>query len=149
VNVVEEHTFPVRREELWKVLHDSKRMASWIPGCEKLEEIAPDRYAATLKIGVAAIKGTYNGVVEIKDKEFPSRYTLAVEGSATPGFVRGVATMELLEAGVDQTRLIVRGDAHVGGLIASVGQRFLSGIAHQLTRQLLRSIESEIRESSS
>ena len=144
MNIVEEHTFPVPREELWRVLHDAKGMANWIPGCERLDQIGPDRYAATLRVGVAAIKGTYQGVVEIRDKEFPSRYTLAVDGSATPGFVHGVATMELFEAGAGQSRLVVRGTAEVGGLIASVGQRFLSGIARQMTHQLLRNIEKEV-----
>ncbi len=144
MNIVEEHTFPVAREELWRVLHDASLMANFIPGCEKLEQVGPDRYAATMKVGVAAIKGSYTGFVEIKDKEFPSRYTLAVEGSAAPGFVRGVATMELVVKGNGQTLLIVNGDGQVGGLIASVGQRFLTGIARQMTQQLLKNIEKEV-----
>jgi carbon monoxide dehydrogenase subunit G len=144
VQIVEEHTFPVSREQLWHVLHDARRMANWIPGCETLDEVGPDRYAATLRVGVAAIKGTYKGVVEIKNKEFPSRYTLAVEGSATPGFVRGTALMELIEAGTDQTRLVVHGDAQVGGLIAAIGQRFLQGAARQQLQQLFKNIEREV-----
>jgi hypothetical protein len=144
MTIVEEHIFPVPREELWRVLHDARGMANWIPGCEKLEPIGPDRYAATLKVGVAAIKGTYQGSVEIRDKEFPTRYVLVVDGSAAPGFVRGVATMELFDAGAGRSRLVVRGDAQVGGLIASIGQRFLTGIARQMTQQLLRNIEKEI-----
>jgi len=144
VNIVEEHSFAVSREELWRVLHDTRQMANFIPGCEKLEEVGPDRYAATLKIGVAAIKGSYTGFVEIRDKEFPSRYTLAVEGSAAPGFVRGLATLELSDKGNGQTLLVVKGDAQVGGLIASVGQRFLTGIARQMTQQLLKNIEKEV-----
>jgi carbon monoxide dehydrogenase subunit G len=144
VNIVEEHTFPVSREELWRVLHDASLMANFIPGCEKLEQVGPDRYAATMKVGVAAIKGSYTGFVEIRDKEFPSRYTLAIEGSAAPGFVRGLATMELIDEGNGQTRLVVNGDGQVGGLIASVGQRFLTGIARQITQQLLKNIEKEV-----
>jgi carbon monoxide dehydrogenase subunit G len=42
--------------------------------------------------------------------------------------------------------LLVRGDAQVGGLIASVGQRFLTGIARQMTQQLLKNIEREVLE---
>lgn len=144
MTIIEEHTFQVPREELWRVLHDAKQMANWIPGCERLELVGPDRYAATLKVGVAAIKGSYTGFVEIKDKQFPERYTLSVEGSATPGFVRGVATLELSEIGSAQTRLVVTGNAQVGGLIASVGQRFITGIARQMTQQLLRNIEREV-----
>jgi carbon monoxide dehydrogenase subunit G len=146
VIIVEEHTFPVPREELWRVLHDAQHMSRWIPGCERLEQIGPDRYAATLKVGVASIKGSYTGFVEVRDKEFPDRYTLAVEGNASPGFVKGLARLELFDTGGGTTRLVVNGDAHVGGLIASVGQRFLTGIARQMTQQLLRNIERELLE---
>jgi len=146
MTIVEEHVFPVGREELWAVLHDAQQMAKWIPGCERLEEIAPDRYAATLKVGVASIKGSYTGVVEILDKHFPDHYTLAVEGRATPGFVKGTAKLELSAMSDGRTKLVVNGDAQVGGLIASVGQRFLAGIARQMTQQLLKNIEKEVLE---
>jgi uncharacterized protein len=146
VNIVESHVFPVGREELWRVLHDARQMARWIPGCEKLEEIGPDRYAATLKVGVAAIRGSYMGFVEIRDKQFPDRYTLEVQGTSTPGFVKGTARIELIDAGSGQTELVINGDAQVGGLIASVGQRFLTGVARQMTQQLLKNIEKEVLE---
>lgn len=137
------HTYPVSREALWALLLDAKRMVNWIPGCEKLEEIGPDRYAATLTVGVAAIRGTYAGIVQIGEKKYPSRYVLAVEGKAAPGFVRGTATMELVAQDDEHTILKVSADGHVGGLIASVGQRFLNGIATQLTKQLLENIRKE------
>ena len=146
MTIVEEHIFPVGRAELWAVLHNAQQMAKWIPGCERLEEIGPDRYAATLKVGVAAIKGLYTGVVQIQDKHMPEHYTLAVEGQATPGFVKGIARLELSDLGDGRTKLVVNGDAKVGGLIASVGQRFLAGIARQMTQQLLKNIEKEVME---
>jgi carbon monoxide dehydrogenase subunit G len=143
VTIDVEHTYPVSRETLWDLLHDPVRMAAWIPGCEKLDAVGPDRYAATMKIGVAAVKGTYTGFVQVADKQYPSSYSLTVDGSAPLGIVRGVATLELSELANCRTRLRVRTEAQVGGLIASVGQRFLSGIARQLTEQVLRNIEKE------
>ena len=140
-----EHVFQVSRDVLWQVLHDQTRMADWIPGCDKLEEIEPDRFAATMKIGVGAIKGTYKGTVQIGEKQEPSQYTLAVEGSAAPGFVRGKALMKLHVEDNNVTRLVIDADAQVGGLIASVGQRFVSGIAKQLTRELLANIEQSLQ----
>ena len=147
MNVNVSHVLPAPREAVWKLLHDPSRMAGWIPGCERLEPTGPDTYTATMSVGVAAVKGTYTGTVEIKDKVFPSRYTLVVEGNGKPGFVRGTAAMELTEEGADQTRLAIKAQAQVGGLIASVGQRFLGGIAQQLTKQMLKSIEEELRRS--
>jgi carbon monoxide dehydrogenase subunit G len=84
-------------------------------------------------------------LVRIGEKEFPSRYVLAVEGKAAPGFVRGSALMQLSACDADQTVLTVSAEAHVGGLLASVGQRYLNGIATQLTKQLLQNIETEAR----
>lgn len=143
MNIAAQHVFPVRREQLWSLLHDSTRLAQCIPGCEKLQEDGSGRYTATMKIGVAAIKGTYNGKVEIAEKQPPSHYKLSVEGSAAPGFVRGIASMDLSEQEADKTLLSVNAEAHVGGLLASVGQRFLSGIAKQMIERFFHNIEKE------
>jgi carbon monoxide dehydrogenase subunit G len=43
------------------------------------------------------------------------------------------------------TRLVIDADVQVGGLIASVGQRFVSGIAKQLMRELLVNIEQSLK----
>ncbi len=144
MNIKTDHVFQVPRQQLWDLLLDSKRLANCIPGCERLQEDGPDKYTAILKVGVASVKGTYTGRVEIRDKQPPSHYKLAVEGKATPGYVRGLAALDLAEQGPRETRLTVNGDVEVGGLIASVGQRFLSGIAVQMAKLFFNNIEKEL-----
>jgi carbon monoxide dehydrogenase subunit G len=133
----------MEREQLWSLLHDPVRLAQCIPGCEKLHEDGPDHYTAMMKIGVAAVKGTYAGKVAISEKQPPSHYKLSVEGSAAPGFVRGIANMDLSEKEPGKTLLSVNSDAQVGGLLASVGQRFLSGIAKQMLEKFFQNIEDK------
>ena len=145
MNIVTQHVFPVSPQELWDLLLNSARLARCIPGCEKLEEVELDRYTATLKIGVAAIKGTYSGKVEITEKQPPSHYKLAIEGTAGPGFVRGTARMDLSAAGDGSSLLAVNAEAEVGGLLASVGQRFLGGITMQMIQRFFRNIEEQSR----
>ena len=145
MNIVTQHVFPVSPQELWDLLLNSARLARCIPGCEKLEEVELDRYTATLKIGVAAIKGTYSGKVEITEKQPPSHYKLSIEGTAGPSFVRGTARMDLSAAGDGSSLLAVNAEAEVGGLLASVGQRFLGGIAVQMIQRFLRNIEEQSR----
>jgi uncharacterized protein len=142
-----DHVFPVLPQELWDMLHDPRRLTNCIPGCEELAETDADTYTATLKIGVASVKGTYLGRVEIRQKNPYSDYQLLVEGSGSPGFVRGQATISLAPH-ESQTRLSVSGDAQVGGLIASVGQRFLTGIARQMIGVFFRNIEKELSPTS-
>jgi hypothetical protein len=87
-----------------------------------------------MKVGVAAIRGTYKGKVAIVDKEAPTSYTLQVEGSGGPGFVKGEAKVTL-EPGEDSTLVKVDGDGQVGGMLAGVGQRMLPGVAKMLMNQ--------------
>jgi hypothetical protein len=124
---------------------DPATIAKVMPGCERLEEVAPDTYEATLKLGIAAIKGTYTGSVRLLDKTPPSCYRMLIDGSGTPGFVKGEATIELQEQG-DKTLLTYDADTQVGGLIANVGQRMISGVAKMLINQSLQKLAAELSQ---
>jgi uncharacterized protein len=137
------YTFNVPREKVWQVLLDPKIMAQCMPGCEKMSEIGPDQYEATMKVGVASVKGTYKGKVSIKEKQAPSHYVLSGEGSGGPGFMQGDVSIDLAENN-GQTVLKYSTDAKVGGLIASIGQRMLNGVAKMMLDQFFKKIESFI-----
>jgi len=125
---------PAPREKVWAAFLDPNILAQALPGCEKLEAIGPNEYKATMKIGVAAIKGTFEGKVKLSDLEPPNRYRMAVEGSGGPGFVRGAAGMQMSD--VDGgTKVSYDADVQVGGLIASVGQRMLGGVTKMMLDQ--------------
>jgi hypothetical protein len=125
---------PAPREKVWAAFLDPNILAQALPGCEKLEAIGPNEYKATMKVGVAAIKGTFEGKVKLSDLEPPNRYRMAVEGSGGPGFVRGAAGMQMSD--VDGgTKVSYDADVQVGGLIASVGQRMLGGVTKMMLDQ--------------
>ena len=108
-----------------------------------MNEVAPDQFEAVMKVGVASVKGTYKGKVSIKDKQPPSHYVLSGQGAGGPGFMQGDVAIDLQEAG-GQTVLKYSTDAKVGGLIASVGQRMLNGVAKMMVDQFFRKVESFI-----
>ncbi len=137
------HTFNAPRERVWEVLLNPKIMAQCMPGCESMNEIGPDQYEATMKVGIASVKGTYKGKVSLKDKQAPSHYVLSGEGSGGPGFMQGDVTIDL-EENEGRTVLKYSTDAKVGGLIASVGQRMLNGVAKVMVDQFFKKIESFI-----
>jgi hypothetical protein len=120
-------------------------IAKVMPGCEQLEEVGPDTYQATLKLGIAAVKGTYTGSVKLFDKMPPQRFRMTIDGSGAPGFVKGEATIDLQEQG-DQTVLIYDADTQVGGLIANVGQRMISGVAKMVINQSLKKLDDELAQ---
>jgi len=139
------YTLDAPVEKVWAFLMDPEAIARVIPGCETLQEIEPDKYQATLKLGIAAVKGTYNGSVQLLDKTPPTRYRMLVDGSGTPGFVKGEATIDLAAQG-DQTVLTYDADTQVGGLIANVGQRMISGVARLIINQGLKKLTEELAQ---
>ncbi|MBI2528640.1 MAG: carbon monoxide dehydrogenase subunit G [Candidatus Rokubacteria bacterium] len=122
------------RERVWAAFLDPVVLAQAMPGCDQLEAIGPGEYRAIMKVGVGAIKGTFEGKVCLTDLDPPTRYRMTVDGKGGPGFVRGQAAMELsdVEGG---TRVHYSADVQVGGLIASVGQRMLGGVSKLMLDQ--------------
>ena len=123
---------PAARQTVWEAFLDPAKLKKAIPGCEKLEAVAPDEYKATMKVGIGGVKGTFEGKVKITEKKPPESYKLAVEGTGGPGFVRGETVITLSDAEGGGTRVAYSADVQVGGLIASVGQRMLGGVAKMM-----------------
>jgi hypothetical protein len=128
------YTFPAPPQQVWELLLSPDSLRACIPGVESLTETSPEHWDAVMKVGVAAIKGTYKGKVAIVEKDPPNNYTLQIEGSGGPGFVKGSAKI-ILEPDGDATRVRVEGDGQVGGMLAGVGQRMLPGVAKMLMNQ--------------
>jgi carbon monoxide dehydrogenase subunit G len=136
------YTFPGPPQQVWDLLLDPDSLRQCIPGVETLTETSPDHWDAVMKVGVAAIKGTYKGKVGIVEKEPPTSYTLQVEGTGGPGFVKGTAKITL-EGNGDTTNVKVEGDGQVGGMLAGVGQRMLPGVAKMLMNQFFECLISK------
>ncbi|MCC6792053.1 MAG: carbon monoxide dehydrogenase subunit G [Thermomicrobiales bacterium] len=142
MELVGEHTFNAPRQRVWDLLLDPAVLKASLPGCEKLEQIGEDEYAATMKIGVAMIRGTFTGKVKITDKNEPSSYAMAVEGAGPQGQVSGVGTLELIDQG-ETTLVRYKGDANVRGTLARVGARVVQPAAKMIVGQFFDKMEKE------
>jgi len=137
------HHFNAPRDRVWAAFTDPAVLARATPGCQRLDPIGPDEFEATLSVGVAAVKGVYQGKLALLDKKPPEGYTLRVEGSGRPGFVKGEGRLTLTEE-EGGTRVTIRGEAQVGGVIAAVGQRLLGAASRMLMEQFFSALETEI-----
>jgi carbon monoxide dehydrogenase subunit G len=125
------YDIPVPRERVFQGITDPAILQTVIDGCEKMVKTAEDSYDAHLKIGLAGIKGSYVGKIQLKDLMAPHSYTLIIEGKGAPGFVKGTAKIHLAEKG-EHTQVQCDADAQVGGMIAAVGSRLIEAAARKM-----------------
>jgi carbon monoxide dehydrogenase subunit G len=118
-------------------------LAAVMPGCEKLE-LVDGQYVGEIKVKVGPIQGKFTGKVDLKDKEEPRSYTMIVDGRGAPGFVKATAAVKLAPEG-DATRVTYDTDAHIGGKIASVGQRLIEASARAIVAQSLEGLHTNIK----
>ena len=130
-------------EKVWAVITDPAVLARTIPGCESLEQTGNDAYKMNVTVGVGAIRGTYAGEVKLSDQNRPSSYVMHASGAGGPGNVRATVTINL-EPHSEGTALTYSADAVVGGPVAGVGQRMISGVAKRMAGQFFKAIDNEL-----
>lgn len=137
-------TLPAKREQVWELLNDPNRLAKCLPGAQRLDPDGPDRYKVAMKFGIAAISGNFQGSVELAEKEPLESLKMRVEGRGAPGFMKGEGTISLRAKGAE-TEVQYEGEAQVGGVIASVGQRMIEAAAKKIVGQFFSAAAEELK----
>ncbi len=132
------------REKVWSVITDPAVLARTIPGCLSLEQVGDDEYRMNVSVGVGAVKGTYAGEVRLADQQRPARYVMHASGAGGPGQVKAVVPIELVDNGDGTTTLTYSADAVVGGPVAGVGQRMITGVAKRMAAQFFSAVDDEL-----
>jgi hypothetical protein len=90
---------------------------------------------------VASVRGTYAGDVRLTDQRPPHGFVLRASGSGAPGTVSADVTVELAPGDDGTTLVAYDADATVGGTIAGVGQRLLSGVAKRTAGEFFTNVD--------
>jgi uncharacterized protein len=130
-------------DRVWAVLTDPAVLARTIPGCESLEKTGDDEYRMNVSVGVGAIRGTYAGEVRLSDQKPHSSYVMHASGAGAPGNVRATVTIHLAPSG-GSTEVTYSADAVVGGPVAGVGQRMMTGVAKRMAGQFFTAVDAEL-----
>jgi len=125
------YTVPGTRDKVFTLITDPAVLQRCIEGCEKMERTSEDNYNAHLKIGIAGLKGSYVGKVQLQEKRVPESFKLLMEGKGGPGFVKGSAHIQLTDKG-GQTEIRCDSEVQVGGMIAAIGSRLVEAIGKKM-----------------
>ncbi|HSU74390.1 MAG TPA: carbon monoxide dehydrogenase subunit G [Terrabacter sp.] len=131
-------------EQVWQAIHDPAVLARTLPGCESLVEKGDNAYGMRITMGVAAVRGTYDGTIHLEDLDAPTRLRLKASGAGAPGTVEADVDVRVDGSDDGGTRVTYDADAQVGGPIGGVGQRMLSGVTKRMAGQFFAALDAEI-----
>ncbi len=140
-----EHRFGAPRSSVWKLLHDPVALERAIPGCQRFEEVGPNSYDVTVRVPIAAVRGTYQGNVTLSDPQPERAYRLLASGGGRPGRVTGEATITLRDDGPD-TFVTYVAEVRAQGVIARLGSRLLGGAARMLAGRFFEAMDEQLEE---
>ena len=127
-----EYKIAASREKVFAALNDAEVLKACIPGCESLEKSSDTEMAAKVRLRIGPVSAAFSGKVTLSDIDPPNGYKITGEGQGgVAGFAKGGAVVTLREDGAD-TILEYNVDAQVGGKIAQVGARLITGTAKKL-----------------
>ena len=139
------HTLPATPERIWPRILDPDSLAILIPGCQQLEQTGPDDYQGTLRVGLAAVGGTYRTRVHITERRPPEycAFTGTVEGPT--GTIQGQVQLTLTPTANGNTELAYRGEAIIAGALGSLAGRLVEIAARTLLQQGLDRFDEQLR----
>src|SRR5699024_5125169 len=139
------HTYTFKgmpKNVLRDTIQDQDVLKKVLPGCDVFKEVEENVYEASLNINMGPVKGKFSSDVKQVDMEEPDFYRLLVKASGKPGEIDADAAMSFEETD-EGTVLTCNATVNVTGLLASVGQRIMGGVAKVVIGQFFKDIEKE------
>lgn len=128
-------------DKVWQGILDPQVLVRTIPGCESLSETAPHQYAMAVTVGVASIKGTYQGKVQLSDLVEHESLLMHAEGASAAGTISVDVQVRFTDNGDGTTQIDYDADAVVGGMIGGVGQRMLTSVSKKMAAEFFGSVD--------
>src|SRR5262245_56493150 len=143
-----EYKIAASRGKVFAALNDPSVLKACIPGCESLEKVSDTEMTAKVRLRIGPVSASFTGKVTLSDIDPPNGYKISGEGQGgVAGFAKGGAVVTLREDG-SETVLDYNADAQVGGKIAQVGARLITGTARKLADEFFGKFATTINNPS-
>ena len=139
-----ERHIPASRAATWAALNDPATLQACIAGCESLERVGDDGFAAVVAVRVGPVSARFKGSLKMLDVRPPDGYTIQFDGQGgAAGFGKGTAEVVLADDGAG-TLLRYTARAQVGGKMAQIGSRLVDAAAAKIAADFFAAFEARV-----
>ncbi len=121
-----------KKEIVWKALNNPNILKQCIPGCDSFEKESDTIFNVTATNQIGPMNASFSGTVSLSNIIENQSYTMTGEGQSSVGFANGSANVKLDEDD-GSTILTYEVNIDVGGKIAQLGSRLISGVAKKMS----------------
>ena len=136
--------FNAEPSSVWALLLDPVTLARIVPGITKLEKTGDQSFKSILEIKLGPVNGSFTGNLQLEDIVEPSTFTLKVQQNSKIGNANAAIKVNVVPVGDKATELSFEGEAKLSGLLASMGQRLIGGVANTLIKQFFANMQKEL-----
>lgn len=128
-----ESSIPAPCQEVWDALLDPDVLKECIDGCQEMTQVSEHQYLAKIRAKIGPVRTTFSANIQMVDVIAPTSYTLEVSATGgAAGFGKGTASISLDDQG-SETQMHYAVNGVVGGKLAQIGSRLVSGVIDKLT----------------
>lgn len=136
------------QDVVWQALNDPDVLRQCIPGCESLEQTGDGAFDASVVAKIGPVKAKFKTQVSLENVNAPQSYTLMGSSKAAAGFGKGKADVTLKPEG-SGTRLDYVAQFQVGGKLAQVGSRLVTGATRKTADDFFGSLQAHLNQAGS
>ena len=123
---------------------DTDSLSKIIPGISRLEKTGANSYKSILEIKAGPVSTSFTGDAQMEDITEQKKFTLKMQQSNKMGNANSTMNIELIPVNEAETEVVFGGEIRITGLLASMGQKILSGVANMLTKQFFANLDHEL-----
>ncbi len=131
------------RESVFEAIRDPRTLLEVIPGCEAVEEVAPDEYEGRIVLRLPGAVGTFRTHVRLADVAPPERCSLEGRIEGSMGTITGNAQFTLADTDPG-TSLRYTGTGTIGGPLARLDGALVERLAQSLISQGLAALDRRL-----
>lgn len=132
---------------VWEMLMDPDVLAKVVPGVSKLEKQAENSFKSITNIKIGPVGGSFTGNLHLEDILPEQSFILRAQQNSKIGNANAVVKINVAPVDGQQTQVSFDGDVKLSGMLASMGQRVIGGVANTLTKQFFDNLEKELESS--
>ena len=138
------HIVNASASTVWLMLMDPDVLAKVVPGISELQKISDNSFKSILNIKIGPVSGSFTGSLQLEDIIEQKSFTLKAQQNSKIGNANAVVKINLAAMSDAETEVKFDGDVKISGMLATMGQRLLGGVANTLTKQFFENLDKEI-----